>query len=565
MKDKQAKNRSHVTNDVKQSRNTRVRTHDDIQWWKHAVIYQVYPRSFQDSNGDGIGDIRGIINRLDYIAGLGVDAIWLSPVYLSPNHDYGYDIADYRHINPEYGTMADMERLIAAARKRNLKIIMDLVINHTSDQHEWFQKSLDINSPYHDYYVWRDGREDKHGRLSPPNNWTSIFTGSAWTYSERTGQYYLHLFSPHQPDLNYHNPAVIKEVKGILNFWLDKGVAGFRCDVINLLYEESLRDTKTPAASGGGGEYYVSTLGTHKVLRELYRDVLGPRGAFTVGELYNGTIKQAREFTTGNELDTVFLFDHAKQGLGSRNMTKRLKNGIITEQDGLDWNTVFFENHDQQRSVSVYGKPKYRDEVAKMLATLLFTLRGTSFIYQGEEIGMSDAKFSYDELKDPVAGLMYRTMRRMHAPKWLARRMGLRLSRDYARTPMQWNDDDYAGFSAVTPWLKVNPDYVNVSVERQDNESSSVLNYYRQMIALKKSSLVLQDGDICFVDDKSNVLTYLRTLGEQSILVIANLSDKKVRPDTKIRGNLIIDSYGDHSDMNCNLLLPYEVIVTELS
>lgn len=534
-------------------------------WWRHAVIYQVYPRSFQDSNDDGIGDIRGIISRLDYIASLGVDAIWLSPVYVSPNHDYGYDIADYRNINPEYGTMADMERLIAEARKRHLKIIMDLVINHTSDQHEWFQKSLDVNSPYHNYYIWQPGKQKRNGKLLPPNNWTSIFTGPAWTYMERPNQFYLHLFTAGQPDLNYHNPDVIKEIKGVLNFWLDKGVAGFRCDVINLLYEESLDDTTRPTTSGGGGEYYISTPCTHKVLRELYRDVLGPRQAFTVGELYDGTINQARIFTSGNELDTVFCFDHAKQGLGSRNMTKRLKEGLIAEQTGLNWNTVFFENHDQQRSASVYGQGEYREQVAKMLATILFTLRGTSFVYQGEEIGMSDAKFEFDELKDPVATIMYQTLRKMHAPKWLARKMGLRLTRDYARTPMQWSDNDNAGFSGHQPWLKLNPNYKEVSVEKQDNDESSVLNYYRQLIALKKSSLVLLDGEIRFVDDKKDVLVYLRTLGEQSILVVANLSHRKVRAQTKIVGELLVDSYGDRDGVdNDNLLRPYEVVVTSL-
>lgn len=534
-------------------------------WWKHAVIYQVYPRSFQDSNNDGIGDIKGIISRLDYIAGLGVDAIWLSPVYISPNRDYGYDIADYRNINPEYGTMADMERLIAEAHKRHLKIIMDLVINHTSDQHEWFQKSLDIHSPYHDYYIWRKGNENRRGKLTPPNNWTSIFTGSAWTHMDQTDQFYLHLFTAGQPDLNYHNPDVIKEIKGILNFWLDKGVAGFRCDVINLLYKESLDDTANPSVSGGGGEYYISMPGTHRVLRELNRDVLSPRRAFTVGELYNGTVDQARIFTSGTELDTVFCFDHAKQGLGGGNMTKRLKDGLIAEQTGLNWNTVFFENHDQQRSVSVYGKEKYREQVAKMLATVLFTLRGTSFVYQGEEIGMSNAKFTMAETKDPVASMMYKTLCKMHAPKWLASRMGVKLTRDHARTPMQWSDDDNAGFSSHQPWLKVNPNYEEVSVERQDNDASSILNYYRRMISLKKSSLVIMDGDIRFIDDKKDVLAYLRTLGDMSVLVVANLSNHKLRANTKIVGDLMIDSYGDRDGLNSDhTLRPYEAVVTTI-
>lgn len=546
--------------------NKAISTKANEPWWKHAIIYQVYPRSYQDSNGDGIGDIPGIISRLDYIAGLGVDAIWLSPVYLSPNRDYGYDIADYRAINPEYGTMADMERLIGEANKRGLKIIMDLVINHTSDQHKWFQQSRNPRSKYRKYYIWRDGGIDWRGHEKYPNNWTSIFTGPAWTKDTRSDQYYLHLFGPAQPDLNYHNPDVIREVEGILNFWLDKGVAGFRCDVINLLYEESFDDTKHPMASGGGGEYYVSTPGTHKVLRKLHRDVLGPRQAFTVGELYNGTIDQARAFTEGNELDTVFCFDHAKQGFGSGDMTRRLKEGLIAEQENLDWSTIFFENHDQQRAISVYSRgDNYHDEAAKMLATLLFTLRGTPFVYQGQEIGMTDAKLDYDQIKDPVATMFYNTMRRMHAPKWLARQLSLKLTRDYARTPMQWSDDKYAGFSDHQPWLVVNPNYKEISVKRQDLDDSSVLNYYRRMIAMRKSSLVLQDGSIEFLNDKKNILAYLRKYGNKQILVIANLSNKSVRPKTELTGKILTNSYEGQNYFGDGILQPYEAVVMDVS
>lgn len=535
------------------------------EWWRHAVIYQVYPRSFQDSNGDGIGDIPGIISRLDYIANLGVDAIWLSPVYLSPNYDYGYDIADYRSINPEYGTMDDMERLIAGAKRRGMRIIMDLVINHTSDQHEWFKQSRDPKSKYHDYYVWRDGKPGRKGVKQFPNNWTSIFTGPAWTWNERAGQYYLHLFGPEQPDLNYRNDQVIREIEAILDFWLDKGVAGFRCDVINLLYEESYQNTSKPTASGGGGEFFVSTPGTHRVLQRLRQDVLGPRGAYTVGELYAGTIAQGQAFTAGDELDTVFLFDHVKQGLGKSNMPLRLKLGLISEQKSLRWNTIFFENHDQQRSPSVYGKPEYRIETAKMIATLLFTLRGTPFVYQGQELGMSDLPLRFDQIVDPVGKRIYRTMRGYHAPKWLARRMALRLTRDYARTPMQWDDTANAGFSeAQKTWLPVNPNYTDVSVAAEDDDAVSVLNYYRRLIALRKSSLVLQDGSIQFIDDKKYVLSYLRNLGDDSVLIVANLSHRPVQPHTQLTGQLLLSSYPDRESLTDQQLRPYEVVVARI-
>lgn len=534
------------------------------EWWRHAIIYQIYPRSFQDSNGDGIGDIPGIISRLDYLVELGIDAIWLSPVYLSPNNDYGYDIADYTAINPEYGTMADMDRLIAEAGKRGLKIIMDLVINHTSDQHKWFKASRDPKSPYRNYYIWRNGKPGT-GKKQYPNNWTSIFTGPAWTKDEKSGQYYLHLFTPQQPDLNYHNPEVVKEIEHVLNFWLDKGVAGFRCDVINLLYEESLKDSSKVTASGTGSEFFVSTPGTHRVLQKLHRDVLAPRRAFTVGELYNGSISQGQAFTAGDELDAVFLFNHAKQGMGSRNMTKRLKAGLIDEQTKMPWNTIFFENHDQQRAPSVYGKPGYEVETAKMIATLLFTLRGTPFVYQGQELGMSDIKLALDQIKDPVGLRIYQTVRSYGAPKFLARQMGLRMTRDYARTPMQWDDTDNAGFSdGPTTWLPVNPNYRDVSVLAEEDDADSVLKYYQQLIALRKSNLVLQDGAIRFLDDKKYVLSYLRTLGERSILVVVNLSHRKVQPLTQLTGRMIVSSNSAREDLTDQTLQPYEAVVMEV-
>lgn len=530
------------------------------------MIYQVYPRSFYDSNDDGIGDIPGIIDKLDYIASLGVDAIWLSPVYLSPNRDYGYDIADYTKINPEYGTMRDMDRLINEAKRRHLRIIMDLVINHTSDQHKWFQAARNPNSKYHDYYVWRDPSGYKNGRPLPPNNWTSIFTGPAWKFDKRSGQFYLHLFTEHQPDLNYRNENVIQEIENVLRFWLDKGIAGFRCDVINLLYDESYDDGE-PQISGTGSEYFISTKGTHRVLQRLHEDVLAQYGAYTVGELYQGTLEQARRFTEGRELDTVFSFDHVKHGMVRGSMTERLKNGLTKWQKGLGWNTIFFENHDQERAVSVYGgknAAKYHDEIAKMLAAIEFTLRGTAFVYQGQEIGMTNTNIKFDQSKDMVVNMLYQTLRDKHVPNGLARKIALSEGRDVARTPMQWSSDKYAGFSSHQPWLSVNRNCETISVEQQEGDDSSVLSFYRRMIGLRKSSLALQDGTIKFYDDKKPIMSYLRQFGQQKILVVANLSDKNVRPITELHGRIIANSYEGQTEFDDGILQPYEVVIMEL-
>lgn len=530
------------------------------------MIYQVYPRSFYDSNDDGIGDIPGIIDKLDYIASLGVDAIWLSPVYLSPNRDYGYDIADYTKINPEYGTMRDMDRLINEAKRRHLRIIMDLVINHTSDQHKWFQAARNPNSKYHDYYVWRDPSGYKNGRPLPPNNWTSIFTGPAWKFDKRSGQFYLHLFTEHQPDLNYRNENVIQEIENVLRFWLDKGIAGFRCDVINLLYDESYDDGE-PQISGTGSEYFVSTKGTHRVLQRLHEDVLAQYGAYTVGELYHGTLEQAKRFTKGRELDTVFSFDHVNHGMVRGSMTERLKNGLIKWQKGLSWNTIFFENHDQERAVSVYGgknAAKYHDEIAKMLAAIEFTLRGTAFVYQGQEIGMTNTNIKFDQSKDMVVNMLYQTLRDKHVPNGLARKIALSEGRDVVRTPMQWSSDKYAGFSSHQPWLPVNRNCETISVEQQEGDDSSVLSFYRRMIGLRKSSLALQDGTIKFYDDKKPIMSYLRQFGQQKILVVANLSDKNVRPITELHGHIIANSYEGQTEFDDGILQPYEVVIMEL-
>ena len=414
-----------------------------MEWWKDAIIYQIYPRSFQDSNGDGIGDIPGIISRLDHLQELGVDAIWLSPVYKSPNADNGYDISDYREINPEYGSMEDMEELIAQAKSRGIRILMDLVINHTSTDHYWFRRSRDRTSPYADYYYWSHGGPD--GAL--PNNWTGFFGEECWEFDPQRCEYYLHLFAKSQADLNYHNPAVLEEVKDILRFWLDKGVAGFRCDVINVLWKESLGSGKKRLALTGQ-ERYISQEENHRILRQL-REVLDEYQAFTVGETVFVTPQQARDLCAPErrELNMVFSFQHMEcdqyyvKWLKRKFRPKVFFDCLTRWQRELDWNALYLENHDQPRSIPRFGSVRYWKESGKLLATLLLTLRGTPFLYQGQEIGMLDFDFQrIRQLNDVESKNVDRLLRRFHVPQKLRWRIISRTSRDNARTPFQWDN-----------------------------------------------------------------------------------------------------------------------------
>lgn len=533
-------------------------------WYKDAVFYQIYPRSFKDSNNDGIGDIQGIISQLDYIKDLGVNAIWLSPIYRSPNHDFGYDIADYYEVNPEYGSLQDAKQLITEAKKRGIRIIMDLVINHTSDEHPWFKLARDPKSPYHNYYIWRKPRKGLFGREKLPNNWTSFFTGPAWTKDPVSGQYYLHLFTKHQPDLNYHNPEVVKEIEKVMNYWLDLGIAGFRCDAINLIHKESLQDG-LPRISAGGQEFYLSTPGTHKILKRLSREVLKPHQAFTVGEASYVNIEQARAFTEGDELTTVFSFDHLKHN-GAGDHVQNLKHSLIKWQQGLPWNTVFFENHDQPRSVSTYGNDKtHRITSAKMLATLLLTLRGTPFIYQGQEIGMTNTKIkSVAEAKDPVAGLVYRLLRRSLMPKKLATKIALSIGRDSARTPMQWDKSRHAGFNKDTKtWLPINPNYHTVNAQSELGDKYSVLNYYKQLLSLRNGSKVLRRGQIEFLSDIKPVIAYERSNDTERYLVIINLTSNPVNPKTSLNNGQIIAN-NLPGTVYKSKLAPYQALVIKL-
>ncbi len=486
------------------------------QWWHDAVFYQIYPRSFQDSNGDGIGDIPGIISRLDEVAALGVGAIWLSPVYCSPDADNGYDISDYCAIDPRYGTLDDFDRLVAEARERGIRIVMDLVINHTSDEHPWFQASRRREEPYTDYYIWQPPRSD--GEL--PNNWTGFFMGSTWEWDEVREEYYLHLFDKKQPDLNYHNPAVIEEIERILRFWLDRGVAGFRCDVISLLYKTSLEDGK-----GGpvirGMEHYKTQPGAHEILQKLRRDVLDPAGAFTVGETVMVTLDEARDLSEPDrhELDLVFYFDHLEvDRLVSRYVPKPFRADTLLErltrwQQGLSWNAVYLENHDQPRIVSHYGDDKhYWSRSADLLAILLLTLRGTPFIYQGQEIGMTDFDFSsLDQVDDVESHNIDALLREAKIPQqvrwWLIRTA----SRDNARTPMQWDATAGTGFTTGRPWLGINANHTVVNYAAEDQDPRSVLNFYRRLIRLRAKSPTLLRGGFEPVWADRSVMAYRRT------------------------------------------------------
>ncbi len=531
-------------------------------WWKERVVYQVYPRSFQDSNGDGMGDIPGIIARLDQIKALGAGILWLSPVYASPDADNGYDISDYRAINPKFGTMADMERLFAEAEKRDIKVIMDLVINHTSDEHEWFQKSREPGSPYRDYYIWRPARVD--GGL--PNNWTGFFMGSVWTLDPKSGEYYLHLFDRKQPDLNYHNPKVIKEVKGIMRFWLEKGAAGFRCDVINVLYKTTLDDGRKSLAIQGI-EHYKSQEGNHEILRELRRDVLDCYDCFTVGETVMVGVEEARLLCEPErrELDMLFYFNHLEvdrrvsKYVPKKFKAKNLLNVFSQWQRGLSWNALYLENHDQPRIVSHYGNDKqYWERSAKLLATLEFTLRGTPFVYQGQEIGMTNFDYTQiSQLNDVESRNIDGLMKKLHIPAKLRWKWVAQASRDNARTPMQWTAEANAGFSAGEPWLPVNGNYRRINYEAQEKDVNSVLQYYRRMIALRAGSETLKYGEFKPLLGSRRVMAYERALDGERYRVILNFSSHAAK--AAFGGTVVISNTG--RTIYDGRLEPWEAVV----
>ncbi|QMS84646.1 alpha-glucosidase [Candidatus Xianfuyuplasma coldseepsis] len=530
-------------------------------WWQEQTVYQVYPRSFNDSNHDGMGDIPGIIEKLDYLTALGIGVLWLSPVYKSPQKDNGYDIADYKDIDPLFGTMADMDQLIVEAEKRGIKIVMDLVINHNSDQHEWFQKSRQRIDPYTDYYIWRDGKDG-----GPPNNWTSFFAGEAWQYDDMRKQYYLHLFATEQPDLNYHNKAVIEEVKDIIKCWLDRGVHGFRCDVINIIFKSSLEDGKRQLVLKGL-EHYLSQEGNHEILQELRRDVLDHYDCFTVGETVLVTPKMARDLCdpSRKELDMIFSFEHMEADQYfvkwfKRKFQKKVFFETLSKwQKELHWNANYFENHDQLRSVSRFGDDtRYWMESATMLATLLFSLKGTPFIYQGQEIGMTNFDFqSMDDIQDVESHNVYRFLGRFHLPKWLRWRMIFKSSRDNVRTPMQWSDSEYGGFSTVQPWLKVNSNYHTINVANQFHQEGTIWSYYQTLIHLRNNDQTLIYGDFEKMYIDKHVFIFRRYDEQEAYIIAVNFSTKK--RTISYRGDVLISNY--NTTRFNGVLQPYEAII----
>jgi oligo-1,6-glucosidase len=533
------------------------------KWWQDRVVYQIYPRSFADTDGDGIGDIPGITAHLDDLKDLGVGVIWLSPVYSSPDADNGYDISDYRSIDHKYGTLEDMENLIREAASRDIRIVMDLVINHTSDEHEWFLKSRDKGSPYRDYYIWRPG---KNG--GPPNNWTSFFGEDCWEFDDKSGEYYLHLFAKKQPDLNYHNPKVLEEIKDIMRFWLDKGVGGFRCDVINVIFKTSLADGKKKLALTGS-EHYISQEGAHEILRALRREVLSAYDCFAVGETVFVTPQMGRDLCGQNrgELDMIFSFEHMETDQFFIKWFKRpfspgrFGRTIAKWQNALEWNANYLENHDQPRSVSRFGNDgRFWAESAKLLCVLLLTLRGTPFIYQGQEIGMTNFDFTgMEQVRDVESLNIYRLAKKLHIPGFLRWRMIKKTSRDNARTPMQWNAGENAGFTTGTPWLKINGDYTRINMAGQMDDPDSVRSFYKKMIALRAGNEVLKYGAFRLIRASGKLFVYEREMNEKTFRILLNFGKRPAK--VFCGGDVLVSNYG-RAQLD-GMLLPFEAVVIE--
>lgn len=529
---------------------------------KDAVIYQIYPRSYCDSDGDGLGDIRGIIEKLDHIASLGVTHIWLSPIYKSPDDDNGYDIADYLSIQPAFGTMDDFDELVSKAKALGIGIVMDLVINHTSDEHEWFQRALAGEEKYRNYYIIEKG---KNGKL--PNNWGNFFAECPWAkFGDSEDEYYLHLFSKKQPDLNWHNPEVLREVKDIMRFWLDRGVVGFRCDVINIIYKSSLKNGRKQLVLTGR-EHFLSQEGCHRILNELRRDVLEPYGAFAVGETVFVDPAKAHDLCdeARGELDMIFYFEHMEcdqvfvKWFKTRLFPRKLMKTLTKWQNALEWNACYFENHDQPRFISrFHDLGQYRAEASRMVAGLLMTLRGTPFVYEGQEIGMTNGDFkNLDEVEDIESHNIYAMAKRLGIPQGIRWKMIKRTSRDNARTPMQWSQETSAGFTTGTPWLKINANYTGVNVESESECENGVLAFWRSMIQLRKTDRVLSHGDFRVLHEGKQVYAFERSLNGRKLISVSNLSGKTVKLPKSIRnlGKQIVSSY---QEIDSERLLPFE-------
>ena len=549
------------------------------KWWKESVVYQIYPKSFKDSNGDGVGDIRGIIQKLDYLKELGVNVLWISPMLESPQDDNGYDISDYRRIYKEYGNMEDYEELLSEAHKRDIRILMDIVVNHTSDEHNWFVESRKSkDNPYRDYYIWKDPVNGKE-----PNNWGGAFGGSAWEYDPQTQMYYLHLFSKKQPDLNWENEKVRQEVYDMMTFWCEKGIDGFRMDVISMISkDQTFPDGEmNNSLYGDFGPYCVHGPRVHEFLQEMNREVLSRYDIMTVGETSGVTIEEAQKYAgeAGKELNMVFQFEHVDNGSGDYGKWttekydfKEFKRIMIKWQEELQgkaWNSLFLGNHDQPRSVSRFGNdnPAYRETSAKMLATCLHMMQGTPYVYQGEELGMTNVYF--DKLEDyrdiesinfftelTEAGLM--------TPEYMMKCLMLR-SRDNARTPMQWDDSAQAGFTDGESWIKVNPNYKEINAAQQLEDPNSIFHYYQKLIRLRKEKDIIVYGEFepIYRDDEQ-IFAYIRRQKQEKLLTVCNFSDKNAEMEIpeEFKGAECLITNLDRTVFEGRIVLkPYEAFV----
>ena len=549
-------------------------------WWKEAVAYQIYPRSFMDYNNDGIGDLKGIISKLDYIKDLGIDVIWICPMYKSPNDDNGYDISDYQDIMSDFGNMDDFNELLNEVHKRGMKLIIDLVINHTSDEHQWFIESKSSkDNPKRDWYIWRKGKGDLE-----PNNWESIFKGSAWEYDENTEEYFLHLFSKKQPDLNWENEDVRKELYKMINWWLDKGIDGFRVDAISHVKKENgLNDMPNP-----NNERYVSSFekhmnveGIHEFLDELNKNTFSKYDIMTVAEA-NGVSAEHAEEWVGDEkgkFNMVFQFEHLDLWNNEDDQAfnvKECKDILTRWQYGLHnkgWNALFIENHDIPRATSTWGDDKnYWKESSMALGLMYFMQQGTPFIYQGQEIGMTNVKYeNIDDYNDIKSVGIYNDMIAKGIDKDKALRHLWAISRDNARTPMQWDASSNSGFSKSNPWIKINPNYRDINVENQLNDKDSILNFYKKMIKIRKENEALIYGEYKLIlEDDENIYSYIREFENEKFIIITNLTDKKVEfsydEEVLKYENLLISNYNikSHEDINKILLNPYEARLYKL-
>ncbi|WP_370479912.1 glycoside hydrolase family 13 protein [Tamlana flava] len=543
------------------------------QWWKEAVVYQIYPRSFKDSNGDGIGDIKGIISELDYIKKLGVDVVWLSPHFDSPNADNGYDIRDYRKVMEEFGTMEDFDHMLAGLKERGIKLIIDLVVNHSSDEHEWFKQSMSSkDNPYRDYYIWKPGKNGKE-----PNNWPSFFGGSAWEQAGPDGEYYLHYFAKKQPDLNWENPKLREEVYDLMRFWLDKGVDGFRMDVIALISKR--QEFKDMDSIGLKHPEFTYAYGPrlHEFLKEMNKEVLSKYDVMTVGEAFGGTPEMTMELTDerNEEIDLAFWFDAVRIGRDNwyqNEWTLPQFKKLVNEQSTVNyfnWPTFFLTNHDNPRTVSKFGddSPEFRMASAKLLAMLLLTQRGTPFLYQGDEIGMTNYPFtSFEQFDDvEIKGNYPKVIANGISPETYLEELN-ESGRDHARTPMQWSPEDQAGFTSIDkPWLAVNPNYTEINVKDNLEDSNSIFHFYRKLLDIRRGNRDLIYGDYeDIARQHPEIFAYTRSGKDDTYLVVLNMSGKEVpfKLDSKFKnyklilGNLPI--YGQKIDTETLELNPWE-------